>query len=378
MNLSVKNAYAVTAAFALSLAFTSAHAEPPKIDFDKGVDTAQVLEAIRHQNLIIAIDTNTLPAIQWAKAKSTAPLKGPITDIDTVARVKNSAPYEASVQYPPLIALLEPAERAPLEAEWRIINRERASLLAEADAFENEEWTLYDRAVAIDRNAERLNDRADKLSTEIDNFNRQCTGRPLPPGEYNACLRWKNDLERRLGEHEAEVTQHNAAVDQWRREAADLRNRVGTTGSNTRPSKNISFMRRVAAWEQGKINPFIDRASQAIQRGRITRVTIEAQGENPPVQKSVKLVTKDTVCKETGEGMLGELLAQLTDSERDERDEAFVKAYEWIRSRPAAGESAPPPVRKTFQNTNRRDPQARVDINIWAGTAFVTCPCCSK
>lgn len=371
MKFPVKGAWSVIVGIALSLATSSVRAEPQKVDFDQGVDAAQVLESILRQTPVIFIDTNSLAAVE---APGVTKL-GPVTGIDTTDRVQNSAPYAAALEYPPLIEALEPAERDPLKAEWKNINTERASLWSEANALETEDWKLYDRAVALDENSERLNARHARLSAEIDNFNRQCTGRPLPPDEYNACLRWQTDLQQRIREHNAEVAQHNARVEQWRREAADLRNRVGTTATK---QSAVSFLGRVALWEQTKINPFIDRATKALQRGRITRVTIEAQGANPPVQKSVSLVTKETVCKTVGEGMLGELLAQLTDSEREERDEAFTKAYAWINSRPPGGVTAPPPVRVTFQNENRRDPTARVDINVWVGTAFVTCPCCSK
>lgn len=374
MKITVKTAYIAAATLALSLTTSPIRAEPQKVNFDQGVDAAQVLESIRLTTPLIFIDTNTLAS---ADAAGTTKL-GPVTGIDTTDRVQNSAPYAAALEYPPLIEALEPAERDPLKTEWKNINTERTELWNDANALENEDWNLYDRAVALDENAERLNAREARLSAEIDNFNRQCTGRPLPPDQYNACLRWQTDLQQRIREHNAEVTQHNAAVEQWRREAADLRDRVGTTGSTPKQSRNVSFLGRVAAWEQTKINPFIDRAAKAIQRGRITRVTIEAQGANPPVQKSVSLVTKDTVCKTVGEGMLGELLAQLTPSEREDRDEAFTKAYAWINSRPPGGVTAPPPVRVTFQNEVRRDSTARVDINVWVGTAFVTCPCCSK
>lgn len=361
------------------MALTSAHAEPQKIDFDQGVDSARILETLRRQTPITSIGADTLIPARTAEKEASFSKIGPVTGIDTSARVEDSEPYAAALEYPPLVEVLEPADRDPLREEWKGINTERAGLLAEADALETEDWKLYDRAVAIDANAERLNDRQERLGAEIDNFNRHCTGRPLPPDEYNACLRWQTDLQQRIREHNAEVVQHNNNVEQWKKEVSDLRNRVGTTLSRTTKHKlNLSFLGRVAVWEQQRIRPYISSAAKAVQRGKVTRVTIEAQGTNPPVQKSVSLVTKETVCKTVGEGMLGELRAQLTESERADRDEAIAKAHAWILSRPPEGVTAPPLVRVTFQNDNRRDPSARIDINVWIGTAFVTCPCCSK
>ncbi len=357
-----------------------ARAEQTKIDFDQGMDSSRILEAIRRESPIVLIDKATIVPVQLALKDSDYPIIGPITGINLIDRVQNSAPYDTALQYPPLIEVLEPADRNPLKAEWSDINKLRTNLLSDANDQETEDWKLYERAVALDKNAERLNLRQERLGTEIGNFNRQCAGRPLPPDEYNACVRRQTDLNRRLRAHNAEVVQHNKNEDQWRSEAADLRNRAGMTALNGKQNnrKALSFLGRVAAWEQQKIAPFTNRAAAAVRRGRVTRVTIEAQGANPPVQKPVSLVTKKAVCKRVGEGMLGNLLSQLTDSERADRDEAFTKAYAWIASRPAAGVSAPPPVRVPFQNANRLDPTARVDVNIWAGTAFATCPCCSK
>lgn len=377
MKLPVKITYAATAAVALSLAFTLVHAEPPKFDFDKGVDTAQILEAIRQQNPITAIDPNTLPAVQWANAKSTASLKGRVTGVDTVARVQTSAPYETALEYPPLIAVLEPAERDPLEAEWKLINGERASLLADADAFENEDWALYDRAVALDQNADRLNEKGTDLGTEIDNFNRQCTGRPLPPGEYDACLRWKNDLERRLREHEAEVAQHNAVVDQWRREAADLRSRVGTAGSTGNQSKTISFLGRVAGWEQGKINPFIVRATAAVRRGNVSTIRLQAQrghavDESEAFSKPGLITLSE--CRAADE----RLWAKLTPSQRAVRLNARLAMREWMRNAAAGGGSGPTPQIPFYDKYPHDDDDPRFDLQVIRGRACVPDDCCSK
>lgn len=374
----LKRAAVFLAGVAFSLALTQAHAQPPKIDFDQGVDASQVLETLRNRTPIIAINKGTLIPLLTALKDSDFSVTGPISGLDLVARIEQSEPYKNALQYPPLIEVLDPVDRDPLMAAWKEINTIRAALLSEADSLEKEDLRLYERAVVIDRNADRLNLRAEKLSAEIDNFNRQCTGRPLPPGEYEACLRWQNDLTRRLREHEAEVLQHNKNVEKWRAEAADFRKRVGTSSKGTPKQKNVSFLGRGLAWEHLKIGPFSNTSAAAARRSNVTRVTIEAQGRNPPVQKSVSLVTKEPVCKSVGEGMLGNLLSQLTESELADRDEAFAKAYGWIRGLPAGGISAPPPKQKTFQNENRRDPQARIDINVWAGTAFITCPCCSK
>lgn len=374
MKITVKNVYAVAAVLALSLTIIPVHAEPPQIDFDTGVDAVKVLEAVRRQSLISAIDKNTLLPVLSANAESTSPVKGPVTGIDTVARVQGSGPYETALQYPPLIAVLEPADRDPLEAEWKVINNERSALLSEAENLENEDWGLYDRAVALDQNAERLNARQARLGAEIDNFNRQCTGRPLPPDEYNACVRWQNDLQQRLREHNAEVTQHNGMVEQWRREAADLGNRVGAnkTKLNTAP-----FLARVGAWEQQRINPFIDRATAAIRRRNVSTIRLQAQrghavDESEAFSKPGLITLSE--CRATDD----RLWAKLTPAQQAVRVNARVAMREWMKNAAAGGGSGPTPQIPFYDKYPHQDDDPRFDLQVIRGRACVPDDCCRK
>jgi hypothetical protein len=371
MRITVKSAIAFLGGLALTLALTSAHAKPQKIDFDQGVDSARILESLRRQTPITSIDVGTLIPARTAGKETAFSKIGPLTGIDTSARVENSEPYAAALEYPPLVEVLEPADRDPLREEWKGINTERAGLLAEADALETEDWQLYDRAVAIDANAERLNDRQERLVTEIDNFNRQCTGRPLPPDEYNACLRWQTDLQQRIREHNAEVAQHNDNVEQWRREAADLRNRVGTALNETNEQKNISFILRVTGWEQKKIVPFIDRAADAIRRAQMTSVRVQAQGGG--LELSVRKNELRAVTLIEGNSMLDELWLQLSPRQQEQRIFAFAQARAFMRETAAVGGvTAPPIIRRSFYNQNPNPPDARVDVEIFRGRAFVS------
>lgn len=371
MKITVKSAYAVVAAIALSLALTPVHAEPQKIDFDQGVDAAQILEAMRLQTPLIRIDTATLIPAQIASKDSAIAITGPVSGINTTERVQNSAPYAAALEYPPLIEVLEPADRDPLRAEWKSINAERTGLLSEANALETEDWKLYDRAVALDENAARLNDRQERLGAEIDNFNRQCTGHPLPPDEYNACVRWQTDLQQRIREHNAEVVQHNNKVEQWRREAADLRNRVGATLNETKKQKNVSFIPRVIAWEQKKITPFIDRAVKALSRAQMTSVRVQAQGGG--LERSVRKNELRPVTLIEGNSMLDELWLQLTPRQQEQRVFAFEQARSFMLETAAVGgATAPPIISRSFYNQNPNPPDARVDVEIFRGRAFVS------
>ncbi len=72
---------------------------------------------------------------------------------------------------------------------------------------------------------------------------------------------------------------------------------------------------------------------------------------------------------EASAGLLG-LRAQLNRRELSLRDQAFVRAENFIMS---TLHTAPPPLSRTFQNSNlpRNNRDARVDIEIWTGMAFV-------
>lgn len=374
MRFTVKNAYARAAGLALSLVLTIAHAEPLKIDFDEGIDEAQILEAIRRQSPIITIDTNTIIAVQAANAKSSASLTGPISGIDTPSLVQDSAPYKEAIQYPPLIAVLEPADRDPLEAEWNGINTERSVLLTDAAALEAEDQRLYARAVALDQKTDRLNERHARLSTEIDNFNRQCTGRPLPPDEYNACVRWQNDLQRRIREHNAEVTQHNAQVEQWRREAADFRNRVGATKGKT---KNVSFVARVSGWEQQKIRPFIDRAAAAVRRRSVSTIRLQAQ-QGHAVDASEAFSKPGLITLSECRAADDRLWAKLTPPQRAVRVNARLAMREWMRNAAAGGGSGPTTQIPFYDKYPHDDDDPRFDLQVIRGRACVPDDCCSK
>lgn len=351
----------------LSPAAREANAQP---NFDQGAEIQSLVETMAKKARLIRLERTTI-----LQANSLSPSKGPTLGIDLIARVEQSATYAEALPYPPLIENLPEDPRRKLEVDWADIMKERASLLTEAAALEKLDQELTRRGDELNRNAERLNKQKAALVSEVDRFNRTCTGRPLPPDEHSACVRWQNDLLKRIDLHNAEVEAHNARFIQWRKDVENLHSRAGTA---SRKGAAVAFLPRVAAWESQKIRPFIRSAESALSGLGPTRVVIQAQGKQPPVQKSVSIITQDPLCKEAGHQLLAQLWEKLSASERAERDEALLGAKTWIDSRPPRGVTAPPPVRKTFQNRNLRDPHARIDIDVWSGTAFVTCTCCSK
>ena len=269
-----KLASAIMAGLALSIALAPARAE--KIDFDQGVDASQVLKDIQRQIPLEPIDNAVvIPALSATKEPDFV-VTGAVIGMDLLARMEQSEPYRTAAQYPPLIEDLPPEVRDPLKAEWASISTLWAGLTSEANGLEAEDDRLYARAEALDRNAERLERKAQVLKGDIDNFNRQCVGRPLPPDEYQACLRWRDDLQQRIRAHNAEVEQHNDAVNQWRSEVTDLRRRAGTESANGK-QKASPWLPRVMGAEGQRLIPFSNAAKKALEErgcGRLTGLKI--------------------------------------------------------------------------------------------------------
>lgn len=347
-----------------------ARADRNHLDFDRNGDVQDTIDRLGKQARIIRIQASSI----LVTAQSN-PLKGHILGFNPISRVENSSTYNDALRYPPLLDQLPEEPRGRLTADWAGIESARTTLLDEAAGLERKDNELARRGDELNRNAERLSKRRAELVDEVDRFNRACTGRPLPPDQHDECVRWQNDLLKRIESHNAEVNTHNQRFLQWQNDVKELRARAGTSSGK---NATTAFLPRVIAWEHQKIKPFISSAEAALSGLGPTRVVMQAQGKLPPVQKSVSVITQDPLCKEAGHQLLAQLWEKLAPAERAERNEALISAKAWIDSRPPRGVTAPPPVRMTFQNANRRDPSARIDIDVWAGTAFVTCTCCAK
>lgn len=256
----------------LLLCLTPQRAEPAKVDFDQGVDASQTLREARRQVPLNPIDKARVLLAQSAATTRSAD-KGAVIGIDVRERVDQSEPYQTAQQYPPLLENLKPEVRDPLKAQWNGINATRGELITEANGLEAEDRALATRAEALNRRTAELEQRNAELEAEIGNFNRQCTGRPLPPDEYNACARWRDDLVRRINAHNADIARHNTQVEQWRSEAADLRRRAGTESAagKKRGKGAASFLIRVAAWEQ-RVVQFSAAAKKALEEGSCGRL----------------------------------------------------------------------------------------------------------
>ena len=109
-------------------------------------------------------------------------------------------------------------------------------------------------------------------------------------------------------------------------------------------------------------------ALNSVLETRANRGRIQAQGSNPPLQVSRAWAQQDPPSKFTCVELLDQIWDQLTASQRRERQQAYEDARSFIQSAPQDGY---PATSRHFYDPQRRDPNARIDIEIITGRAFV-------
>lgn len=199
----------------------------PKIDFNSGTDVEKAVKEIKNQIQLRPLSKETLVSPLSALNEPDVTITGRVIGKDLPPILLNNREYQEALKYPPLLPLLPDSVRMPLENRWVEINNIRTDFLNEANRLEAEDTRLYNEGLQLDRDLEVLRRRRAQLEAELDNFNRTCTGR-LPPDEYYRCERWRNDLNRRIDQYNADATAHNNRVAQWRNKVMDLRRRAGT------------------------------------------------------------------------------------------------------------------------------------------------------
>ena len=94
------------------------------------------------------------------------------------------------------------------------------------------------------------------------------------------------------------------------------------------------------------------------------RGRIQAQGEG--LEKSVSWSQDDPLTKDQGRALLHKLDDQLTPAERRRREKQLAEARRYIEQTNGGIDALK---KKTFRNRQSRD--ARIDIEVLSGTAFV-------
>ncbi len=106
-------------------------------------------------------------------------------------------------------------------------------------------------------------------------------------------------------------------------------------------------------------------SSQNTHRGRI-----QVQGSNPKVEVSQAWAQATPLKVLDGLAKLDTVWNSLTASQQKERAQAYTSARNFIQSAAKSG-GVSGSVSKTFQDPQRKDSTARIDIEVIAGTAFI-------
>jgi len=149
------------------------------------------------------------------------------------------------------------------------------------------------------------------------------------------------------------------------------RSRPSTRSSPSRGRRAMRRWRRLTptGWRRRKARgrPASSLVGTEVLELRANRGKIEAQGKNPPVNKSRTWSQDYPPTRADGLFWLDQVWNSLTASEKRERLRAYEDAKRFIENAPAGGYG---PLSRTFQDPQRRDPHARIDVVIFTGSAF--------
>lgn len=331
----------------------SAFAQAIKPDFDQGIDVPKVNGFLSP----IPVAAKRMPILSRALGKSVVSGPGYLFG-PWQPKILGNEDYKKAQDYPSLIELLLPPVRDPLKANWHDIETVRGDLLANAANLEPVDRQLYQDGVNLDNDAVGLNKQRDDLNAEVAQYNSQCAGKPSNP----TCDNWRTDLLRRMGILQGLINQHNDNFAAWKTKVDELQ------------SEGTTLDGKIISWG-ASIGAFILNAENALENNGITTVRVQAQGDDMPGGGKSRVVSvAGPMCVEMGEQLLAELKSILTNSELKQRGEALGAAANWMRSAAASGGILGPAPSKSFYNSNPDPKNARIDVEVKRGRAFVNCP----
>ncbi|MFH2204873.1 MAG: hypothetical protein ABIJ96_17305 [Elusimicrobiota bacterium] len=356
---------------ALSFSLIS-QAEAPAIDFEQGFELRPVLENVKGNaanakglekligpgqvaGLIPMLQPAPLPPELQAlkKAMMAGWVFGPWQP-----KIYQHPSYLKARQYPPKVNQLPPDVSGPLQAEWRERIAEGNGAIETAKQLEPQDQKLYDDGVLLIKEKEWL----DSESAEIDAWRARYQNRCWVENPPSDCEDERLRLNARIAAFNARVGVYNSNLSDWRQR----RDNIKDSGEK--------LDARIAAWGE-KLDTYSAKAEKALEEAGWTTVVFQAQGDDmPDGGKSTKADLPGPLCLEAGEQRLMDLQLLLTARELRERDQAIVQAATWMRSAAAAGGLRGRQPNKPFYNPNPTPRNARIDIEVFRGWAFVHCP----
>lgn len=101
------------------------------------------------------------------------------------------------------------------------------------------------------------------------------------------------------------------------------------------------------------------------------RGRIQIQGKKPYVEKSFSWSGQDVITASVGLAELDKLWNSLSKTEQADRLDAYRCAKQFINNaQKNGGITAPPTATMSCKDSKRKDPSARIDIEVHSGKAF--------
>jgi hypothetical protein len=157
------------------------------------------------------------------------------------------------------------------------------------------------------------------------------------------------------------VNEHNNKRLVWQGRSDDIKNRGAV------------LVGRIRNWEK-RNETFVATVEEALGNSTRTTVLFQAQGDDMKPEKFEKSDVPGPLCVGAAIDKLMDLKEKLTTAELRQRDQAIERAVDWMKRIALQGGIRGYQRPKSFYNDNRRDDNARIDIQVLRGHAFVECP----
>lgn len=243
-----------------------------KTDFDQGTSASDLLNKVRAR----AADQSQLSPLPKVSADYHALILKPVNPDGTypgglVQAIQNSEAYRTAsgLKQDPRYGDLDSDVRQPLDADWAQINQSRSDLLSRASDWENRNEQLETDRQGLERERAALEQRRQAINSEVEQFNQQCTNRPLPPDEYQRCLAWRDRIEQKKQQYLSDVAEFNKKVDAWNSRSSAIFNERRT------------LVGQIQTWEDNA-RKWADAAKKALEDvcSHLSAVTLDPP--NPP------------------------------------------------------------------------------------------------
>lgn len=135
-------------------------------------------------------------------------------------------------------------------------------------------------------------------------------------------------------------------------------------------SNNFIFETKYNNTKKLILTAILTTSISALALRQTNRGRIQAQNSNPVVKQSQSWASNSVPTKTEGITMLDTVWNPLTATQQKDRLKAYTDAKAFINNSSTGGTCVSTTLKKTFQDPQRKDSSARIDIEIITGCAF--------